>query len=136
MNDEKHKPNEDWEMSVPNISSPEPNTENSGEWKMPEPTFRVSEGDNVEKPEIKPLAEEESLSNHLAPDEESFVLAQPHISEEFNTSEISEPSYQNQPDTEKSEDGNTKWVVLLGGIFIFFAVLIGIGLGVYFLLWK
>ena len=138
MNEEKHTPNEDWEMSVSNVSPPETAVENDGGgWKMPEPVFRVSEGDKVEKSEIRSLvAEENFMPDHFAPQEQSFVLEQPDISEEFNASEIPEPTYEPEKESIKSEDGNTKWVVLLGGIFIFFAGLVGIMLGVYFIFWR
>ncbi len=59
MNDEKHTPSEDWEMSVSNVSPPETEVENNdGGWKMPEPVFRVSEGDKVEISKVGSLAAE------------------------------------------------------------------------------
>lgn len=137
MNDEKHTPNEDWEMSVSNVSPPETEVENNGGgWKMPEPVFQVSEGDKVKKSEVRSLVAENALPDHFAPEEESFVLEQPSITEEFTASEIPERTYELETESINDEDGNTKWVVLLGGIFIFFAVLVGIMLGVYFLFWK
>ena len=138
MNDEKHTPNEDWEMSVSNVSPPETAIENNGGgWKMPEPVFRVSEGDKLEKSEVRPLAAENILLENSARHDESYVLEQPNISEDFSSLEAPEQSF--EPEAKegiKAEDGNAKWVVLLGGIFIFFAGLVGIMLGVYFLFLK
>ncbi len=132
MNDEKHTPNEDWEMSVPNTSPPETAIGNNGGWKMPEPVFRVSEGDKVEKTEIRPLAAEHILTDDFEPKDEVFVLEQPNISAEFNTSEIPERFVESEAKSINAENGNVKWIVLLGGIFVFFVVLVGIMLGVYF----
>lgn len=137
MNDEKHTPSEDWEMSVSNVSPPKAEVENNGGgWKMPEPVFRVSEGDKVEKSEVRSPVAENALPDYFAPHEESFVLEQPDITDEFNVSEIPEQTYEKETEGTNSEDGNTKWVVLLGGIFIFFAVLVGIMLGIYFVFLK
>ncbi len=131
MNDEKHTPDESWEMSVSNVSPSETAVENNDGWKMPEPVFRVSEGEKIEKAEIRPLVAENILADDFAPPDEAFVLEQPIISEEFDASEIPEQSNEADPESVDAEEENTKWVVLLGGIFVFFAVLVGIMLGVY-----
>lgn len=133
MNDEIQTPNEDWGMSVSNISSPEAAIENDGGgWTMPEPIFRVSDGDKVEKPKKKLPEEETELPEHFAPQTDSFVLAQPDISEDFKFPEIAEQTYQPTQESPKNEKGNAKWVVLLGGIFIFFAVFVGIIFVIYY----
>lgn len=140
MNDEKDMPNEDWEVSVSNISPSEAEVENNGGgWSMPEPVFRVSEGDKVEKSNNKPLEAEnteDELPNYFSPQSESLVLEQPAISEEYKIPEIVEQTFQPVPISAKGEKGNAKWVVLLGGIFVFFAVLVGIILGVYYFFWN
>lgn len=137
MNDKKDAPNEVWEMSVSDISPSGTEVENNGDgWKMPEPIFRVSEGDKIERSNNKPPDAEEVLPEYFPPQAESFILAQPGISEDFKFPEIAAQTYQPETESAKSEKGNVKWVVLLGGIFIFFAVLIGIIFGVYFLFWN
>lgn len=137
MNDEKPTLEEEWEMSLPNVPTPKADLGTSGEWQMPEPVFRVSDGDPVKRTGERMITPAAVEAENVVAETDSVVQAQPDISEEFQASEIDDDARNIQTAAEaRSAKGNAKWMVLLGGIFVFFAIVGGILIGAYFLFWK
>ncbi len=136
-------PADDWGMPEANASLPK--DDKKDDWQMPNPVFRISEG---EKPNFDKTTPNFNLNNlnedFGSPYEEGagnkttpyFRLpenqAEPSAAQSPQISGQSADNSQEKPAV-KAKSGNMKWVLLLGGLFAFFLLLTTIFVAVYFL---
>lgn len=138
-------PTDDWGLTEANVNIPKENKKE--DWQMPQPVFRVSEGEkpNFDKttPNINLKNEmgdfgspyQEDLGNQTTPyyrlpdnQAESGAAIEPQLS----AVEQSADDNKEKP-TVKIKSGNAKWVLLLGGLFGFFLIFTTSLIAVYFL---
>ncbi|MEP6904035.1 MAG: SUMF1/EgtB/PvdO family nonheme iron enzyme, partial [Actinomycetota bacterium] len=139
-------PADEWGMTEANISVPK--EDRKEDWQMPQPVFRVSEGEkpNFDKTSpnfnIKNLNEdfgapydEEDSGNKTTPyyrlpenQLESNVAVEPQSAIAGQSAD----SIKEKPAV-KAKSGNMKWILLLGGLFGFFLIVTTSLVAVYFL---
>lgn len=128
----------DWEMTVPNVNQP---PEKGGDWSMPAPVFRISEGEKVDNlPKRAPNFEREEAGGFdkttpnfnladVAPP--PYDAAPPSATAENLSS--SQPVAEAAPAAKSSGGGGSKMIYVLGGVIalLFFGIVALAG--VYFL---
>lgn len=140
-------PADDWGITQTNIGLPK--DDKKEDWNMPSPVFRISSGETPSFDKTTPNInlrnrgedfdspfEDNFGSGNTTPyyrlsenQAESSPVAEP-------TAPVSEPLAQEEPEAkpvEKAKSGNMKWIMLLGGLFVFFLVVIASLVGVYYL---
>ncbi len=135
-------PADEWGMTEANVKIPKETKNDS--WQMPQPVFRISEGEkpNFDKttPNINlkniPMdfdSHEEDTGNKTTPyyrlpeNEAVAPELQAVIPEQINENAVTEKPIV------KAKSGNAKWILLLAGLFAFFLIVTTAVLGVYFL---
>lgn len=137
-------PADDWGMTQANVEVPK--EKNKGDWQMPQPVFRVSDG---EKPgfdkttphiNLQKNQAEESVEGLSAPYyqlTEGQSKPTPVAEEDFSDELRPEPRSKEKFQTAASaSSGNMKWVLILIGMFVFFLFLTGSGIAAYFLFFS
>jgi formylglycine-generating enzyme required for sulfatase activity len=138
-------PADDWGMTEANVKIPKESKHD--DWQMPQPVFRISEGET-------PIFDKNSVSFNLKDNANDF--GSPHQEEIGNnttpyyrlpenqqteSNAVAEPpafvseqsvDVQENP-VVKAKNGNMKWILLLGGLFSFFLIFTAILVGAYFL---
>jgi len=136
-------PADDWGVTEANVNITKEDKKND-DWQMPSPTFRVSEGakPNFEKTMANfnlkdenfgsPYDDEEDIGNRTTP---YYRLPENQAAEPAGAVPVAEAAEvapaKSQPAPPKS--GNMKWVLMLGGLFTFFVLVIAAIIAAYFL---
>ncbi len=132
-------PADDWGLSQPNINVPK--NDRNNDWQMPQPKFRVSEGakpnfdrttPNINLKDIDGDFGDENFGNNTTP---YYRLPENQQTPPPNSAEAlaAEQSAEAAPAPAPQKSGNTKWVLMLGGLFAFFVLVVGGLVGAYFL---
>jgi formylglycine-generating enzyme required for sulfatase activity len=137
----KTPPADDWGMTQANVQTPKAGK--NDDWQMPQPVFRVSEG---EKPNFDKTTPNFNLKDFDSPyEEEVGNKTAPYYRLPENQTEqtagapppaaVSAQSADNSPEKPivKPKSGNAKWILLLGGLFAFFLIVIAGVVAAYFL---
>ena len=141
MQTPSNPPADEWGMTEANINIPK-ETKNDG-WQMPQPVFRISEGETPNFDKTTPNINLKNLPDFGSSDEDADNKTTPYHRLPENQAAASAPQVftSKQLDentiTEKSvvkaKSGNAKWILLLAGLFAFFLILTTAVIGVYFL---
>ena len=131
---------DDWGITQTNVNVPKETPKD--DWQMKQPVFRISSGETPSFDKSTPninfnQPSEDNLGGHTTPyyrlpenqEAPSSETEQPPPSENRVEEKVS-----TAPPTAKS--GNMKWVLMLGGLFAFFLVVIGGLVGAYFLFFN
>jgi formylglycine-generating enzyme required for sulfatase activity len=139
-----NQPSDDWRISSENINIPKENKKD--DWQMPTPVFRKSEGEtptfdkttpnfnlkNLNNEDFGSPYDDEDAGNKTTPyyrlpeNQGESNAAPPAVSEQSADTPQKKPAAQ-------QKSGNTKWFLLLGGLFAFFLLATAALVGVYFL---
>ncbi|MBS1794045.1 MAG: SUMF1/EgtB/PvdO family nonheme iron enzyme [Acidobacteria bacterium] len=128
-------PVDDWGMTTPNVEIPKASKKD--DWQMPEPTFRVSEG---AKPSFDKLSPPRDIGSFDDEDEGHKTTpyyrlpenqAEPAAAAAPPREESAPPPSRPKPAPAKS--GNAKWILMLGGLFVFFLLVTAGLVAAYFL---
>lgn len=130
---------DDWGVTQTNVNLPKEPPKD--DWQMKQPVFRISSGETPSFDKSAPNINfnepsEENLSGHTTPyyrlpenqEAPSAKIQQPLPEENRAEETVSAP----QP----AKSGNTKWILLLGGLFAFFLIVTGGLVGAYFLFFS
>jgi formylglycine-generating enzyme required for sulfatase activity len=139
-------PVDDWGMTEANINLPKESRKD--DWQMPQPTFRVSEGatpsfdkttpnfnlKNLNDDFGAPYAEEEEVGNKTTPyyrlpeqqAEAPAIEPSDAVSDQTAGTEAAKPAA-------AQSSGNMKWILMLGGLFSFFVIIVAALVAAYFL---
>lgn len=132
---------DDWGMTQTNVELPKEKPKN--DWQMQQPVFRISSGETPSFDKTTPNvnldeSSEEGLGGYTTPyyrlpenqaDPNAEIVSQA-VTEEPQVAE----NVSAAPQVAKS--GNTKWILLLGGLFTVFLVITGGLVGAYFLFFN
>ncbi len=133
---------DEWGMTEANVKVPNESKHDS--WQMPQPVFRISEGETPNFDKTTPNINLKNLPDFGDSDEDSGNKTTPYyrLPENQAVAEVNQPAavIPEQLDEQsaaqpvaKSTSGNGKWILLLVGLFGFFLILTAAVVGAYFL---
>jgi formylglycine-generating enzyme required for sulfatase activity len=136
---------DDWGVSQPNVNIPKESKKD--DWQMPAPKFRVSEGATPSFDKTTPNFNLKDINEDYGSpygDEDPGNKTTPYYRLPENQAQMPPAEPQAALDERSAENtaanpaarqksGNAKWILLLGGLFAFFALVTAALVGAYFL---